>query len=183
METPSLIGIEELSSAFRRLDASMERRTSRRMVAAAGGILRTEARGIAAQAGLRKTGALIRNIAIKRDRSPKGVTQYNLGVRHGRNLMGAAKKSARLVVLGSGRIAKRYDNDPWYWVILHGGAAAHEIRPQGKGLTIGENVRTRVRHPGIQPTPFISMAMDRKRQAALDEMQRVLLADLDKETR
>lgn len=180
MAIADLKGMPELSQAFKRLGRDMETRTARVMVAAAGGVLRKEARAIAQAAGLRKTGALIRNIAIKRERTPAGETQYNLGVRHGRHLTGKAKQSGRLVVGESGRITKKYENDPWYWAILHGGAAAHDIKPRGRAMAIDGDLLGRARHPGIKPTPFISMAMDRKRQEALDVMQQRLLMELEK---
>ena len=88
-----ILGIGQLQKSFANLKQDMLIKTSRRMVASGGGVVRTEAKKIAQSYGLRKSGALIRNIAIKRERNaPAGTEQYNLGVRHGRDL-GNGKKS------------------------------------------------------------------------------------------
>ena len=45
-----------------------ETKTARRMVATAGGIVRKEAKALALSQGLKQTGSLIKNIAIKREK-------------------------------------------------------------------------------------------------------------------
>jgi len=117
MAKTEILGIGEMSASFRELKTGMETRTSRVMVAAAGSVLKRRAKGIAQANGSVKTGVMLKNIAIKREpQAPPGTTQYNLGVRHGRNLTGKAKKSGkRLVVMKSGRIGVKYENDPYYW--------------------------------------------------------------------
>lgn len=173
------LNVDALVATFGRLGQDMELRGSRLMVAAAGGVVRKEARAIAQTAGLRRTGALIKNIVIKREKTPKGVTQYNLGVRHGRHLGRAAKKT--LAVAASGRIVTRYENDPWYWAILHGGAKPHEIRARkGGALSFGGRTVQVVMHPGIKAVPFISLALERKQYDALEAMKARLETVLQK---
>lgn len=156
-------GVPELSAAFKRIGQDMERRVSRVMVAAAGGVVRAEARALALGYGFKRTGALIKNIVIKREKTQSGTTQYNLGVRHGRNLTKKQKAAPgkRLVVKG-GRIQTRYANDPFYWRFLELG-----WRPHGTGAKI----------PGRS---FIGQALSRKRQAAIDAMSERLNKELAK---
>ena len=114
-----IFGIQGLQAKFLDLRQDMVLKTARRMVASGGAVLRTEARTIAQSLGLKKTGALIRNIAIKRERAaPAGTEQYNLGVRHGRDL-GNGKKVIKYLEVGkSGRVVTRRQNDPFYWKFL-----------------------------------------------------------------
>lgn len=92
-------------------------RIARVSVAAGGRILRDKARALAQDHGLRRTGALIANIVIKRERNaPPGTSEYHLGVRHGQSMTKGQKAAGkRLKVNGKGRIVTEYTNDPWYW--------------------------------------------------------------------
>ncbi|MTW11428.1 hypothetical protein GM658_12555 [Pseudoduganella eburnea] len=156
-------GIAELRNAFQGVGEDMRLRTSRVMVAAAGGVLRKEARALAQAQGLRLTGALIQNIVIKRDKSPDGVTQYNLGVRHGRAL---GKKAEKKLVIGkNGRVTSVYVNDPFYWWFLEKGRNVY----QGNGRRKRGAVVRRV-----EATPFIAPALDNRQQEAIDAMARRL---------
>ena len=95
----------------------MQRKFAFRATAAGGRVLRKEAKSLAKQHGLKKSGALIRNIAIKREKNaPPGTVQYNLGVRHGRNL-GNGKKVIKFLALNkkTGRVVTKRQNDPFYW--------------------------------------------------------------------
>ncbi len=112
-------GLTNLRQAFAGLKDEIKIRTSRRMVAAGGGVLRKEARRLAQQHGFKRSGALIRNIAIKREsKAPAGTTQYNLGVRHGRSLGNGKKVIKFLGVSKSGRVVVKRKNDPFYWRFL-----------------------------------------------------------------
>lgn len=110
-----ITGLGPLTEAFAELGGVDAVRVSRLMVARGGRILKKEAQTLAQGYGLRKSGALINNIAIKRENTPDGVTQYNLGVRHGRDLTKKAKKAAGLKIR-KGRIVRA--NDPFYWRFL-----------------------------------------------------------------
>lgn len=120
MEKTLFEGLGDLRKAFAGLDSDLQKKIAPRMVAAAGGVLRKEAKAIAQQKGLKRSGALIRNIAIKRERKvPPGTTQYNLGVRHGRDLGRRAKKF--LARTKTGRVVTKRENDPFYWRFLEFG--------------------------------------------------------------
>lgn len=97
------------------------------MVAAAGVVLRREAKANALKAGLKNSGALIRNIAIKREsKAGSGTTQYNLGVKHGRDL-GNGKKVIKFLAIGkSGRVVTKRQNDPFYWSFHELGTKYHK---------------------------------------------------------
>lgn len=151
----TIIGIEGLRGKFLELRQDMTLKTARRMVASAGGVLRREAKAIAQGYGLKRSGALIRNIAIKRERSaPVGIEQYNLGVRHGRDLGNGKKVVKFLAKNRSGRVVTRRENDPFYWKFL-------EFDTKNRSAT-----------------PFIQAALKNKSQEAISAMSDRLERDL-----
>lgn len=153
-------GVKDLSTAFAAVSKDMELRVSRLMVASGGGVLRTEARRLAREQGLKRTGALIKNIVIKRERTPVGITQYNLGVRHGRSL---GKKAAKTLAVGrSGRVITKYLDDPFYWYFLEFGRKVYA----GDGRRKKKN---KVRKE-VPATPFIAPALENKQAEAIDAM-------------
>jgi HK97 gp10 family phage protein len=162
-------GLAELAADFRKLSAGVEAKAARRMVASGAGVVRDEAKRVALGAGLKLTGALIRNIAIKREKTPAGLVQYNIGVRHGRHLTAKVRRGAFTTVISkSGRAERRFENDPWYWAILHGGTKAHTIvASRGHALKIGNRFVHQVNIPAIAPVPFIAIAMERQRANVL----------------
>lgn len=152
-----ILGIGQLQKSFANLKQDMIIKTSRRMVASGGAVVRTEAKKIAQSYGLRKSGALIRNIAIKRERNaPAGTEQYNLGVRHGRDL-GNGKKVVKYLVQNSrGRIVTKRENDPFYWRFLE--------------------FDTKFR----KATSFIQKALENKRDQAIRAMHDRLNKDIER---
>src|SRR5688500_4338710 len=113
------------------IKGDMQDKVSLRMVAAAGSVLKKEARIIAQSKMTRRTGALFNNIDIKRDtKAPSGTTQYNLGVRHGRAMGNGKKIQKYLEVSKSGRIVTRRVNDPYYWSFLEFG---HKVVARAAG--------------------------------------------------
>lgn len=192
--TDKIKGLEELRRSFATIRDDMKNKVSLRMVAAGGQVLKKEARIIAQSKGLRKSAALLNNIVIKRERNVSaGVTQYNLGVRHGRDL-GNGKKVIKYLALGSsGRVVVRRKNDPYYWSFLEFG---HKIvaRESGKSgvitstytrTTKGGKVRTVIREVGadgisirrrtplgfVEARPFIGPALVNKREEAVKAME------------
>lgn len=157
MAKSETLGIGELSQAFQGLKTGMETRVARVMVAAGGGVLRRRARGIAQAKGLRKSGALIKNIVIKREpQAPAGTAQYNLGVRHGRNLTKKQKTNSKLAINKTGRIVKRYEDDPYYWRFPELGTK-HQ-----------------------QAEPFLQPALEQGKEEAIDAMADRLQKEHDK---
>jgi HK97 gp10 family phage protein len=154
MMAEKIEGLGELRAKFSTVGKDMETRTARSMVVSAGGVLKSEAKRIAQSLGLRRTGALINNIAIKREKTPAGAAQYHLGVRHGREITKAGAKKLRLKVGKSGRIMRA--NDPFYWRFLE--------------------FDTRYR----KGTPFIQAALENKRQEAIEAMEKRLAGVIEK---
>lgn len=63
--------------------------------------------------GLVSTGALVRNIAVKRERgTPPDIFEYHIGVRHGADAKGAEKIAVRGA---DGKIRFEYTDNPFYW--------------------------------------------------------------------
>jgi HK97 gp10 family phage protein len=151
-------GLGGLRRSFVSLSDDMHLRVSRRMVASAGGIVRKEARTLAQQQGLRLTGSMIANIAIKRERTPEGVTQYHLGVRSGKDLGRGAQR--KLIVGKNGRIVNAYVNDPFYWRFLE----------RGRKVYHGDGKRRRGIRSVVEATPFIAPALINKQAEALEAM-------------
>jgi len=200
MAANQILGLSDLTKSFKSLGQEMEKKTAARMVASGGGVLRKEARRLAEAQGLRKTGALIKNIAIKRERNvPQGTVQYNLGVRHGKDL---GKKYKQLGVGRNGRVKVFYRDNPYYWSFLEFGhrIVARNSSQAGGGKTTYSTrlrngkikLRTRVfrnssltvrrRSPtGFVPAkPYIGPALVNKRESAIEAMSKVLLKDLEK---
>lgn len=150
-----ITGLGDLKQQFAKVKQGMIRKTAFRMVAAAGGVLRKEARSLALSHGLKRSGAMIRNIAIKRERNaPPGTVQYNLGVRHGRNL---GRKSVKYLALSkAGNVVNRRENDPYYWRFLNLGT----------------------KH--IRPYRFIEDSLKNKRTEALAALEDRLKKDLER---
>ncbi len=145
-ETSRLDGLGDLRQAFAQARAAT--RMARLVVAAGRRVLREEARAKAAAHGLRRTGALINNIVIKRERNaPEGVAQYHLGVRHGQSMTKGQKAAGkRLKINGRGRVVTEYTNDPWYWRFAEFGTKRQ------------------------QATSFLASALDAKAPQALSAM-------------
>lgn len=172
-------GLGDLRSQFTALTRDMETRTARGMVVSAGGVLKKEAKNLAQGYGLRRTGAMINNIAIKRVRTPEGIAQYHLGVRHGRNVTKAGAKKLLLKVGSNGRIVRA--NDPFYWRF-------HEFGwvPRGRGQRLrgGERRRSEQRAALASTkkpaTPFIGQSLKNKRDEAIEAMKARLARIIEK---
>lgn len=181
MAAEKIEGLGELHTAFANISDDMKLRTSRSMVVAAGGVLKKEAKALAQSQGLRKTGALIKNIAIKREKMPEGIAQYHLGVRHGRDLGSKAKKA--LTVGKSGRVVVKYLDDPFYWSFLEFGRNKYKGSTRARNMS-GERHRmktTKTVVGRVQATPFIGPALVNKRGEAIQAMEERLQKALDKE--
>lgn len=184
MAKTEFVGLPELNSAFKRLAVNADR-VARKMVVAAGRVLKGEAKRLATSYGLKKTGALIKNIAIKREKTEPGVAQYHLGVRHGRNLSKKDKSNSALKVKG-GRIVSAAVDDPYYWRF-------HELgwTPRGaKGALRGSDrnkarQRSELKASGqFRPgTSFIEKALENKGREAIDAMGVSLNEELAKESK
>lgn len=119
MAADRILGLNDLLNNFAALGVDMQIKQAPRIVVAGGRVLVKAAKAEAQHLGLRKTGALIKNIAMKRERqAPEGTAQYNIGVRHGRDLGNGKKVIKYLAVNKSGRIVTKRQNDPFYWRFL-----------------------------------------------------------------
>lgn len=184
-DTEDVGGVQALGANLVQHRNDIDRRVSRLMVAASGRVIKNEAKRIALGHGFKRTGALLANIAVKREsKAPAGTAQYNVGVRHGRDL---GKKAATYLAIGNdGRVVTRRENDPWYWVILEVGGKEHKITPKnGAGVAFTKGggaatVRRSFMHPGTEGKPFLAPALENKRAEALDAMEKKLMSELAK---
>lgn len=203
MAEETVLGIGDLANNFKAVRTDMETRVSRAMVVAAGNVLKRKAKDIALANGSKRTGAMIKNIVIKREPdTPAGTTQYHLGVRHGRNLTKKQKSSARLVVNKGGRIVKQYQDDPYYWRWVEQGhktvaAASGQTGTQeqtytrkgkdGKLITYRrkrsvDSLRSRraASSGSVAAKPFIAPALELGRDDAISAMSTALDKELAK---
>lgn len=196
-------GIGELRATFATVADGMQKKVSLRMVAAAGNVLKKESRIIAQSKFKNPSGDILRNIVIKRDtKAPAGTTQYNLGVRHGRDMGNGKKVNKYLAVSKAGRIVVRRFNDPYYWSFVEFG---HKIvgRASGKDGVIksyykrttkngkvrtvlrkveadGISIRRRSPLGFVEARPFIGPALVNKRNEAIAAMEAQLQKEIVK---
>lgn len=207
MADTTVLGIGQLAANFKALRTDMETRVARAMVVAAGGVLKKKAKEIALSNGSKRTGAMIKNIVIKREKdTPAGTTQYHLGVRHGRDLTKSQKnKGKKVTVLSSGRLAIQYMDDPYYWRWVEqghkvvgratGDTGTQELAYTRKGRS-GKLIRytrkrsadslraRRARAMGaVAARPFIEPALAQGREQAIAAMAARLNAELEKANR
>ena len=104
-------GLKELQAAINRLGNNLDKKAVKSGLAAAGKVIREEAKAIAKSKNLKKSGALIKNIAIKHERQSKGQYEHEIhvGVRHGKS--------------------RGKDNDPYYWWFLEFGTSKITAKP------------------------------------------------------
>lgn len=115
-----VLGISELTQAFKKLGQQIQPAGARRIVMAGARVLKSKAKSAVNEAGLKKSGAMISNIAVKREKSaPQGTEQYHLGVRHGRELGNGKRVIKYLALNRKGRVVTRRQNDPFYWRFLN----------------------------------------------------------------
>lgn len=174
-----VFGAQNLKAKFLELRQDMVNKTSLRMAASAANELKKESKALALGHGFKKSGALTRNIAIKRERNvAPGIAQYHLGVRHGRNLTKRAREKSPLIYR-KGRI--RYANDPFYWSFLEFGwiprGPNNALRGSQRTKSAARQEQSNQRIPGRS---FIGQALQNKQQQAIAAMQDRLDKDLAK---
>lgn len=105
-------GLQELLDNLEGLGVAVRNAAPGAALAVAGRV-KLEAINNAQMQGLVSTGALVNNIAVKRERDvAPGVFEYHIGVRHGSE----AKSAQKIAVRGrDGKIRFEYENDPFYW--------------------------------------------------------------------
>lgn len=198
-----VLGIEDLVASFREVREDMGSKVARRMVVAGGKIVRERAKANARANGSVISGAMVDNIAIKRETgAPDGTAQYHVGVRHGNQQTRKVRaKGQRRLVVSRGRIVQRRDNDPFYWKFVERG---HRVVPasvadgnttfvqklrDGKLVTrkrafTGRSLRARRRAAAqgvVGMKPFIEPALEQERGNALAAMERTLTRYLESE--
>ena len=144
-------GLKELLQNLAELDRSMK--TEARAMANAGAqVVKKEAITIAKAHGLVDTGALTKNIAVKRETgTPSNIFEYHVGVRHG----GEAKSAERIAVKGAdGKLRYEWTNNPfywWFWELGHFNTWTHSFVPA---------------------KPFIGPALANKKEEAFEAMRK-----------
>ncbi len=148
-------GLKELLENLQALDRSIDAE-ARVAANAAAQVVKKEAVRLARMQGLVDTGALVKNIAVKRERdAPKNIKDYHIGVRHGAEAKGAQRIAIRN---REGKIRFEWTDNPFYWWFWEFGFF-------NKWLN---------RH--MPARPFMRPAMDNK-QSELLEIMRQRLAD------
>jgi HK97 gp10 family phage protein len=151
MMANNVTGLKELREKYEKISIDMRKKVTFQMALAGASVVKREAKQIAQAKGLKKSGALIANIVTKREKQvKKGVTQYNVGVRHGKNLTGKKVIKYLAVSKRTGRIITKRKNDPFYWRFLEFGTKY------------------------ITPKKFIEPALESKQQAVIDAMSKTL---------
>ena len=145
-----------------------------------GGPERHREKALAQGYGFKRTGALVKNIVIKREASaPAGTAEYHLGVRHGRNLTKKQKTEGKSLKISGGRVSVKYKDDPFYWRFLEFGWIPRKVALKG-GKRKKDAARKRDAGRKIPGRSFIEKALTNKRQQAIDAMGERLQRELDK---
>jgi len=120
-----LEGWDQLIKNLNELHVDLTEKAARSAVVGAASLVRADAKKRAKAQGLELSGALLENIAIKRERTPKGRHQYHVGVRHGRK----SKRARKVINFSGGRRRVTYENDPFYWWFHEFGTSKMPARP------------------------------------------------------
>jgi HK97 gp10 family phage protein len=136
----NIIGLRELQLAMAGHKRDVQAKGAGQILFAGARIIRNGAKAEAKSLGLMRTGSLISNIALKRERNvPAGIFQYNLGVRSGRHMTRNKAAKFRLVVNQKGRIVSRRLDDPFYWRFLELDTKHRKGKPfLGKSLDVNQ---------------------------------------------
>lgn len=149
-------GFAELEKTLKGMKEDIAKKAVTSATAAAASVVRAEAKKRAKAHGLELEGYLIDNIAYKKEKTPAGLTQYNVGVRHGQG--GRRKHTAkrRMYFTKKGKRRFRYENDPFYWRFHEFGTKKMKARP------------------------FLRPAFEATKEAQIEAMRKRLRARIDK---
>lgn len=194
MASTEIIGVQQMRQAFDGLKHDMRTSIGRRMVVAGGRVVREQAIANARANGSVRTGAMVANIAIKREKNaPDGTEQYHIGVRHGRDQSRKVRKAAtKRLVSSRGRVRVVRENDPYYWRWVERGRRVVPRSAQDGTTTYtqrlrngkvvvrtrkfaGSSIRARRKLAGaaqVGAKPFLEPALAQRRHDALQAMQR-----------
>ena len=118
-------GMDELLKNFRALHDDLKFKAAAAAVAGGARLVANTAKKNAQAQGLELSGALLENIAIKREKTGRDKIQYNVGVRHGSK----SKRARKIVTYRGTRKRVRYENDPFYWWFHEFGTSKMPARP------------------------------------------------------
>lgn len=118
-------GVDELLKNFRALHDDLKMKAASAAVAGGARLVANEAKKNAQSQGLELSGALLENIAIKREKTGRDKIQYNVGVRHGSK----SKNARKIVQYRYTRKVVTYENDPFYWWFHEFGTSKMPARP------------------------------------------------------
>jgi hypothetical protein len=178
-----VVGMQQVLARLHTVNADIRDKVMVRVVASAANSVRKEAQSIAKRKNIRRTGALINNIVLKREHDvDAGIIQYNVGVRHGLGGGNGGKKiiSARK----GGGVTVQYKNNPYYWFWVEAG---HAVIGRGKKRITRMNHKTlkreRVNPDGtrfVGAKPFLLPALEARRANLPQFMQNRLNEEIAK---
>ncbi|WP_395026595.1 HK97 gp10 family phage protein [Comamonas odontotermitis] len=182
MAKTEILGIGSLKADFGKARGDAPR-LARRVVVAGGRVLKDEAKSIARANGSVRTGAMVENIAIKREsKAGPGIEQYNLGVRHGRDQSRKVRKAGnrKLSVNADGRIKSTRDNDPFYWRWVELGHKTVSRRSNTKRGKQSIRKRRAQSSGWVNAKPFIGPALERKKTDVIAAMGQAAAKEVEK---
>ena len=154
-------GLPELFAALDGLHITATS-AARTAVNAGAQLVKREAILRATAQGFNPSGDMVKNIAVKRERgTSRNITEYHVGVRHGRDSKKARKIAYRT---RDGKIRFEYDNDPFYWWFWEFGHYNHWLKAH------------------VPARPFIGPAIKAKESQVLDVMREALARRLERVT-
>jgi hypothetical protein len=183
----NVMGMQQVLARLHTVAADIRDKVMVRVVASAANSVRKEAQTIAKRKNIRRTGALINNIVLKREHDvDAGIIQYNVGVRHGLGGRGNGKKIISARKKGRG-VTVKYQNDPYYWFWIEAGHRVIGKNTGSNNLSIKERraLHTSFVGPSKSKTfvgakPFLLPALENRRSNLPAFMQNRLNEEIAK---
>lgn len=183
-----VVGMQQVLTRLHTVASDIRGKVMVRVVASAANSVRKEAQSIAKRKNIRRTGALINNIVLKREHDvDAGIIQYNVGVRHGLGGRGNGNGKKIIKARKTGGVTVKYQNDPYYWFWVEAG---HRVIGRNAGdskLSIKErrNAHSSFVGPSKSKTfvgakPFLLPALENRRANLPKFMQNRLNEEIAK---
>jgi len=170
MEKTEILGLKELEQALSVFPVKFEKAVMRGAVRAGTNVFLKRAKSLVPT----ESGDLKRSLRVSSAKAPRGTVKARLTAGGSRKKGGKSVYYASMVEFGTGSfysgIGRKSKRRPYK---ISGKTK--------KGLTLGNEIRTEVMHPGIKPQPFMRPALDGGQNEAIQAMADYIKTRIGKE--